>query len=138
MLEVHFLVPALLDHGQSPLERPWRERLVEDLITPSFKCSFAFALGRRFVHIYGALHLFVLLGWGTLVSFGARTPRAWVESFGLGEVPGSVMLTLVLLYITVLAVAIIRSGALRAQSGEVRRYYREWTASRSGSRLSSR
>ena len=133
MLEIHFIVPALLGPDRSLLEGPWREQLVQDLITPSFKCSFAFAVGRRFVHIYGALHLFVLLGWGTLASFGVRTPREWVESFRLGDVPGAVILTLVLLYITVLAVVIVRSGAVSAQSGEVRRYQREfsWTDMRS-------
>lgn len=122
ILEVHFIAPALLGSDRQPIEGPWREHLVQDLILPSFKCSFAFALGRRFRHIYGALHLFVVFSWGALVSFETRSLREWIEAFRLGRIPGSVILALVVLYITVLAVVIVRSGALGARSGEVRRY----------------
>ena len=124
MLEIHFIAPALIGQARPPLESAWREHLVQDLVAPSFKCSFLFALGRRFRHIYGALHLFVLLGWGTLVSFETRTPGGWVDAFGLGNVPGVAVLALVLVYMMALGVLIVRSGALRAQSGEVRRYRR--------------
>lgn len=124
MLEVHFIAPALIGGERRPLEGTWRPNLVEDLITPSFKCSFAFALGRRFRHIYGALHVFVLVGWGALVSFEAQSFGDWVAGFGIGSLRGWIVLTLVLLYIAALAYAIVRSGALGAKSGEVRRYRR--------------
>lgn len=124
MLEIHFIAPALIGGDRRPLESPWRTHLVEDLVTPTFKCSFAFALGRRFRHIYGALHILVLVGWGTLISFNVHSIEAWVSAFGLGRVPGSILLTVVLLYVLGLVTAITRSGALRAKSGEVRRYRR--------------
>lgn len=124
MLEVHFITPALIGGDRRPLEGTWRQNLVEDLITPSFKCSFAFALGRRFRHIYGALHLFVLVGWGALVSLDANSFADWVSRFGIGSLSGWLVVTLVLLYVASLAFVIVRSGALGAKSGEVRRYRR--------------
>lgn len=124
MLEVHFIAPTLIGGERRPLEGPWRDHLVEDLILPSFKCSFAYALGRRFRHIYGALHLLVLTGWAVLVSFDVNTFQEWVAAFGLGRVPGWTILGLVLVYVSGLVIAIVRSGALGAQSGEVRRYRR--------------
>lgn len=124
MLEAHFIVPTLIGGERRPLEGSWRTHLIEDLITPSFKCTFAFALGRRFRHIYGALHLFVLFGWGALTAVESHTLKGWVDSFGLGRVPGWMVLLLVSLYVAGLTTTIIRSGALGAQSGEVRRYQR--------------
>lgn len=130
MLEVHFIAPTLIGGDRRPLDGNWRTHLIEDLIMPSFKCSFAFALGRRFRHIYGALHLLVLVGWGVLVSFNARTAEDWVNGFGLGRVPGWVILLLVSVYIVSLVIPIVRSGALGAESGEVGRYRRgnSWEA----------
>ena len=124
MLEVHFIAPTFIGGERRPLDGDWRPHLINDLITPSFKCTFAFALGRRFRHIYGALHLFVLLGWGALASFDSHTLEAWVESFALGRVPGWLVLALVSVYVLSLVVVIVRSGALGAESGEVRRYQR--------------
>ena len=125
MLEVHFIAPAVLGAEKKTLQGPWREHLVQDLIIPSFKCSYAFALGRRFRHIYGALHLFVLFAWVFLVGFHTRTFSEWAAGFSLGKAPGWLVLTLVLIYLLVLAIIIFRSGALGAKSGEVRRYRRE-------------
>ena len=124
MLEVHFIAPALIGGERRPLKGTWRDHLVEDLILPSFKCSFAYALGRRFRHIYGALHLLVLMGWGVLVSFEVGGVGGWVAAFAVGGVPGWLILALVLLYVSGLTIAIVRSGALGAESGEVRRYRR--------------
>jgi len=130
ILEVHFIAPAFLGDDVRLLEGRWREQLVQDLITPSFKCSFSFALGRRFRHIYGALHVFVLFSWSALISFEASTLREWIDTFGMGAVPGEVIIALVLLYVAALVVVIVRSGALLARSGEVRRYRRDvnWRA----------
>ena len=130
MLEVHFIAPAVLGAEHKTLQGPWREHLVQDLIIPSFKCSFAFALGRRFRHIYAALHLFVLVAWVFLVAFETRTFSEWVDRFGMGKTPGWLVLGVVLLYLGILAAVIIRSGALGAKSGEVKRYRREvrWSA----------
>lgn len=124
MLEVHFIAPTLIGGDRRPLEGTWRPHLIEDLITPSFKCSFAFALGRRFRHIYGALHVFVLVGWGALVSFEAESVLDWMSRFEIGPLSGWLILSLVFLYIATLSLVIVRSGALRAKSGEVRRYRR--------------
>ncbi len=121
MLEVHFIAPTLIGGERRPLEGQWRTHLVEDLIMPSTKCTFAFALGRRFRHIYGALHLFVLFGWGALASFEATSLEEWIRSFEVGRVPGWAILLLVAVYIAALTIAIVRSGALGAESGEVRR-----------------
>lgn len=124
MLEVHFIAPTLIGGERRPLEGEWRTHLVEDLITPSFKCTFAFALGRRFRHIYGALHLFVIIGWGALASFEVRSFGGWVDAFSVGGLAGLTVLLLVSLYVAALAIVILRSGALGAKSGEVRRYQR--------------
>src|SRR5690606_34278209 len=120
---VHFIAPTLLGHDRRLLQGPWREHLAEDLITPTFKCSFLFALGRRFKRVYFALHMFVILGWFGLQLLGldAPTPATWASSFGIGSLPGPAVLVLVLGYYTMLSVLIVRSGALKATSGEVGR-----------------
>lgn len=123
MLEVHFIAPTLLGHDRRLLQGPWREQLAEDLITPTFKCTFLFALGRRFKRVYFALHLFVIGGWFALrlLNMQAPTFERWVASFEVGWLPGAYVLLLLLGYYTVLGVLILRSGALRATSGEVGR-----------------
>ena len=124
MLEVHFVAPALLGYDRRLLEGTWREQLAEDLITPSFKCSFAFALGRRFRHVYYALHTFVLLGWSGLHALEATSPAAWLDRFSIERMPARMVVSLVLLWLGTLSVLIVRSGALGAESGEVGRYRR--------------
>lgn len=123
MLEVHFIAPTLLGHDRRLLQGPWREQLAEDLIAPTFKCAFLFALGRRFKRVYFALHLFVIVGWFALqlLNLGTPTFGTWVKAFEIGWLPGPGVLLLVVGYYTVLAVLIVRSGALKATSGEVGR-----------------
>lgn len=124
MLEVHFIAPTLLGHDRRLLQGPWREQLAADLLTPTYKCSFAFALGRRFRHVYFAVHLFVLLSWSGLHAMAAPSFEAWIARFGLRSLPGAAVLALVLLYLGTLTAIIVRSGALQAESGEVGRYTR--------------
>lgn len=124
MLEVHFVGPALLGYDRRLLQGPWREQLAQDLLTPSYKCSFAFALGRRFRHVYFALHGFVVLGWAGLNTLDATGFASWVDSFRIGKVSGPVVIALVLAYLGGLLTVIVRSGALRAESGEMGRYRR--------------
>jgi uncharacterized membrane protein len=124
MLEVHFITPVLVGEGRL-LQGPWREELVQDLVAPTFKCSLAFALGRRFRHQYFALHLFVLASWTFLVAAGVRTFGEWIDGFAIGPMPGVLVVGLVLGYLLTLAVVILRSGALRPSSSEMENRYRE-------------
>ena len=73
MLEVHLMVPALLQ-GQDLAEGNWRETLCNDLLAPHYKMSRIEALGRRLQRTYIWLFLIVL---GTLVAAGlqSRTRR---------------------------------------------------------------
>lgn len=123
MLEVHFIAPTLLGHDRRLLQGRWREELTRDLIAPSFKCSLAFALGRRFRHLYFALHGFVLLSWSALLAAHTSTFPQWVEAFQVGRLRGPLVLGLVLLYLLAVSLAIVRSGALRPSSSEMENRY---------------
>ena len=128
MLEAHFVAPTLLGNDVRLLQGPWREQLAEDLLAPSFKCSLAYALGRRFRHLYFALHGFVLLCWIGLV-LSADGPRAGLGGFEVGTVPGWAVLGAVLLYLLALLVPIARSGSLRSTGSEMENRYAglRWT-----------
>ena len=125
MLEVHFIAPTLLGQDRKLLQGPWREELTRDLMMPSFKCSLAFALGRRFRHLYFALHGFVLLSWSALLAAHTSTLSEWIQAFRVGNVPGLLVLALVIAYLAVLAVVIVRSGALLPSSSEMENRYSE-------------
>ena len=60
MLEVHLMVPALLQ-GQDLAEGNWRETLCNDLLAPSYKMSRIEALGRRLQRTYMWLFLIITL-----------------------------------------------------------------------------
>lgn len=123
MLESHYIAPMLLGGDHPLLEGPWREQLAQDLVRPTFKCSFLFALGRRFRRSYFALHLFVLMSWCGLVLLqpGVVSLRAWVEGFGIERVHGGVVLGVVCTYYLFLMVVLQRGQGLRAESNEMQR-----------------
>jgi len=119
MLEVHFIAPALLPGNGPPLDSRWREQLTRDLLTPRFKCSFAFALGRRFRHLYFALHLFVLASWAGLLAGHAPDLRSWYGAFHVGPLPPAAVLGLVGVWLGGLTWAIVGSGSLRGSASEM-------------------
>lgn len=123
MLESHYIAPMLLGGDHPLLEGAWREQLALDLVRPTFKCSFLFALGRRFRRTYVALHLFVLLSWFGLVLLqpGVRTLAAWIAGFGIEHVPGGIVLSLVCAYYLGMMIVLHRGGGLTAESNEMQR-----------------
>jgi uncharacterized membrane protein len=125
MLEVHFIGPTLLGHDRRLLQGRWREELAKDLIMPSFKCSLAFALGRRFRHVYFALHIFVLLSWSALLASHTASFAEWIDAYQVGLVPGRLIVLVVLTYLVALGLTIVRSGALRPSSSEMENRYGE-------------
>ena len=84
MLEVHLMVPALLQ-GQDLAEGNWRETLCNDLLAPHYKMSRIEALGRRLQRTYIWLFLIVLGTW-LLLGFNHRM------DFGHGSVSGAAVL----------------------------------------------
>ena len=124
MLEVHLMVPALLQ--DEPLsEGDWREVLCNDLLSPTYKMSRWEAIGRRLSRTYIWLFLIVLGSWLLL---------AWVRAPKDGELlhrvqqaftyesipPGYVILGMAVFYAYLLILLIATSGK-RQVNTEIRR-----------------
>ena len=124
MLEVHLMVPALLQ--DEPLsEGDWREVLCNDLLSPTYKMSRWEAIGRRLSRTYIWLFLIVLGSWLLL---------AWVRAPKDGELlhrlqqaftyesipPGYVVFGMAVFYAYLLILLIATSGK-RQVNTEIRR-----------------
>ncbi len=121
MLESHFLAPMVLGRPDRFYQENWRELLAGDLVNPAFKCSFIFALGRRFKSVYFALHAFIVFAWVSLTvsQLSSLTFAAFVEAFDVYALKGWVVLLLVTSYLLGLGLALTLSGSLGRRKGEM-------------------
>ena len=117
MLEVHLMVPALLQ-GQDLAEGNWRETLCNDLLAPSYKMSRIEALGRRLQRTYIWLFLIVLGMW-LLLGFDRMGDNLNLDVFGQGQVTGSAVIGAMAIFYLYLASIIIIAGPRR--DTEIRR-----------------
>ncbi|MEE2889410.1 MAG: DUF2270 domain-containing protein [Planctomycetota bacterium] len=124
MLEVHLMVPALLQ--DEPLsEGDWREVLCNDLLSPTYKMSRWEAIGRRLSRTYIWLFLIVLGSW--LLLAWVRAPRdgellhRLQQAFTYESIPpGYVILGMAVFYAYLLILLIATSGK-RQVNTEIRR-----------------
>ncbi|MFC7141749.1 DUF2270 domain-containing protein [Halosimplex aquaticum] len=103
IVQENFFANALSPGG---LEDPtWREKLSEDLRSPTFKVTTREALARRLRRTYGPLYVVVGLAW--LAKVTLFTPESqWSESAALPGIPGTVVAgALAVFYLSVLLVA---------------------------------
>ncbi|MAJ28149.1 hypothetical protein CBD41_01855 [bacterium TMED181] len=119
MLEVHLMVPALLQ-GQDLAEGNWRETLCNDLLAPNYKMSRIEALGRRLQRTYIWLFLIVLGTW-LLLGFNRADPVSGmnIRVFGQGPIPGMAVVGGMILFYLYLSVILIIAGP--RQDTEIRR-----------------
>lgn len=110
------LVPPFSPHPE------WAENLAETMLTPDFPISMWEALGRRFRRNYFWILLVLGLAWA-LKSYLHPAPAAdWAEFIGrsaLGSIPGTVMITLGLLFNGGLILFGLITAGLTQASGEV-------------------
>jgi uncharacterized membrane protein len=122
MLEVHLMVPALLQ-GQDLAEGNWRETLCNDLLAPHYKMSRIEALGRRLQRTYIWLFLIVLGTW-LLLGFnrmpeGAMGWGSFVSVFGQGPISGGWVMAFVGVFYLYLMCILVVAGP--RQDTEIRR-----------------
>ena len=122
MLEVHLMVPALLQ-GQDLAEGDWREIICNDLLAPTYKMSRVEALGRRLQRTYIWLFLIVLGTWGMLAweraPDGASFSDVLYVACDSGGVPPGVVLGATSLFYLYLFSIMLLSGPSR--NTEIRR-----------------
>ena len=122
MLEVHLMVPALLQ-GQDLAEGNWRETLCNDLLAPHYKMSRIEALGRRLQRTYIWLFLIVLGTWLLLgfnrIPEGKMDIGSFLSVFGQGSVSGAAVLGFVGVFYLYLFSILVIAGP--RQDTEIRR-----------------
>ena len=122
MLEVHLMVPALLQ-GQELAEGSWREMLCNDLLAPNYKMSRMEALGRRLQRTYIWLFLIVLGTWLMLAWERAPSEGSFEQiieqAFDAGSIPPGYLLSAMALFYLYLFVVLLATGPKRAT--EIRR-----------------
>ena len=125
MLEVHFLVPALI-HAKPLPEGNWREVLCEDLFAPAFRISYFESIGRRLYRNYSWIFLILLAAWISKVLLhpgqdAEGNPLSTYQSFGEAGIPPWVLFGFMGLLYGFLAGVMIATIHVRHATGEVRR-----------------
>jgi uncharacterized membrane protein len=124
MLEVHLMVPALLQ-SETLVEGNWREMLCNDLLAPNYKMSRFEALGRRLQRTYIWLFLIVLGTW--LMLAWERVPpgkegsfeEILLQAFDAGNIPPGYLLIGMAIFYLYLLIVLFMTGPKRAT--EIRR-----------------
>lgn len=125
MLEVHLMVPALLQ--DEPLaEGNWREILCNDLLGPTYKMSRWEAIGRRLSRTYIWLFLIVLgtwllLAWARIPSGDEDLVVRLAEAFTYENIPGSYVIWGMALFYAYLGILMIGTRSNRRVNTEIRR-----------------
>ena len=124
MLEVHLMVPALLQ--DEPLaEGNWREVLCNDLLGPTYKMSRWEAIGRRLSRTYIWLFLIVLgtwllLAWSRAPIEGDLTSRLH-QAFSYERVPPEIIVWGMAVFYVYLGFLLIGTRSNRRVNTEIRR-----------------
>jgi len=124
MLEVHLMVPALLQ--DEPLaEGNWREVLCNDLLGPTYKMSRWEAIGRRLSRTYIWLFLIVLgtwllLAWSRAPVEGDITSRLH-QAFSYERVPPEIIVWGMAVFYVYLGFLLIGTRSNRRVNTEIRR-----------------
>ena len=96
MLQENLFANAL-DPSQGVEHRDWRVQLSEDFRTPTLKISVGEAVANRLRRVYLALLGVVLAAW--VFRLTAFTPgRGWLAAAAIAQVPGAVVVGLVVVY----------------------------------------
>ena len=124
MLEVHLMVPALLQ--DEPLsEGDWREVLCNDLLSPTYKMSRWEAIGRRLSRTYIWLFLIVLGSW--LLLAWVRAPKdgellhRLQQAFTYESIPPEYVVLGMAVFYAYLLILLIGTSGKRQVNTEIRR-----------------
>jgi uncharacterized membrane protein len=100
----------------------WAENLAETLLHPEFPISMWEAFGRRFRRNYVWIFLILGLAWALKSYLHPTVATTWAEFLehsNLGPIPGSLMLTIGLVYNAALFLIAFATAGLTQASGEV-------------------
>lgn len=100
----------------------WAESLAETLLQPHFPISMWEAFGRRFRRNYMWIYFILGLAWLAKVWFQPEVAASWeklIERAAIGAIPGSVVLTLGLIFNATLMLIGLLTTRLQEASGEV-------------------
>lgn len=103
-METHFYAPMLHD-GNLHLEENWQQTLAEDYWRPEYHVSFMMSVGRRVRSTY--LWILLIQGLAYLSKLivhptPAQSVAGVLERAGVGPIPGTAVLALGVLYISIL------------------------------------
>lgn len=118
-LENHFYAPMLYD-GDLHLEENWQKTLAEDYLRPRYHVSFLVAIGRRIRSNYLWILLIQTLAFAGKIAVHPTPITGWSQAINradVGPIPGEVLITGGVLYVTIwtgLAIWSYRRDARRA------------------------
>jgi uncharacterized membrane protein len=110
------LVPPFTPHPE------WAENLAESLLTPEFPISMWEAFGRRFRRNYFWIFMVLNAAWAFKIYLHPTPALIWadfVSRVSIGSISGEVMITLGLVFNSLLILAGILTAGLTQASGEV-------------------
>lgn len=110
------LVPPFTPHPE------WAENLAESLLTPEFPISMWEAFGRRFRRNYFWIFMVLNAAWAFKIYLHPTPALTWadfVSRVSIGSISGEVMITLGLVFNSLLILAGILTAGLTQASGEV-------------------
>lgn len=113
-----------LDPSQGVEHRDWRRKLSEDYRNPTTKVPLLEAIARRLRRVYLPFLTLLVLAW--LFKITAFSSQSWIEGAAVGEIPGTVVVSVVFGYYIV-AIAVAFWPRERKAKGEFsKREYGEW------------
>jgi uncharacterized membrane protein len=112
MIEENFYGPILRRDLTSPTEH-WGAQVADDLLQPKFKISMAQAMKARLLRNYVYVFVFLLIAWlGRAAVLPRDIPRDFNSLFGVGDLPGWVLVAIVAtLYLALLGLIVLTPRA---------------------------
>lgn len=123
LIQENLYAPALdPEEGVEMME--WRQELSRDYREPSVKTPFEEAVSHRLRRVYLPLLLLLLVAWVTHTSVFAGQPL--LEAAGMGVVPGTVVLGLVMVFYVAVLVVSFRPREKQAKGEMEEERFGEW------------
>ena len=119
-METDFFAAMLVPPFHPSLD--WAENLAENLLTPSFPISMWEAFGRRLRRNYFWIFLILGISWIAKIWLFPAAPDDWIEFMrraAVGTVPGGFVITLGVVYYSLLTIVALATITMTRATGEV-------------------